>query len=80
MDSYRIRQKNIVQFEGSTNDGSRKADIDPTDTQVFLDAQFTEQGDAPKLVSMGQQTCFLHAAMREEHPSQISVELNGEEL
>jgi len=80
LDSYRIVQKNIFPFEGSTNDGRRNAGIGPTDTQVFLDAQFEEEGDAPKLVNMGQQTCFLHAAMRGEHPSRISVELNGEEL
>ncbi len=80
LDSYRIVQKNIFRFEGSTNDGSRKAGIGPTDTQVFLDAQFAEEGEAPQLVNRGQQTCFLHAAMRGEFPSRISVELNGEEL
>ena len=80
LDSYRIVQKNIFQFDGSANDASRKASIRPTDTQVFLDAQFAEEDDAPKLVSMGQQTCFLHAAMRGEYPAQISVELNGEGL
>ena len=80
LDSYRIVQKNTFPFDGSANDGSRKAGVGPTDTQVFVDAQFAEEGDASKLVSMGQQTCFLHAAMRGEHPSRISVELNGEEL
>jgi uncharacterized OsmC-like protein len=80
LDSYRIVQKNFFQFEGSANDGSRRAGIEPTDTKVFLDAHFADEGDAPKLVSMGQQTCFLHAAMRGEHASQISVELNGEDL
>ncbi len=80
LDSYSIVQKNVFRFDGDSNLGNRSAGIGPTDTQVFLEARFSEESDAPKLVSMGQQTCFLHAAMREEHPSQISVELNGEEL
>ena len=46
----------------------------------FAGGVYAAQDDGPKLVSMGQQTCFLHAAMREEHPSTISVELNGKEL
>lgn len=73
-------QKNVFRFDGDSNLGNRSAGIGPTDTQVFLEARFSEEIDAPKLVSMGQQTCFLHAAMREEHPSQILVELNGDEL
>ena len=80
LDSYRIVQKSAFQFRGDSRDGSRDAAIAPVDTQVFLDARFAEDDDGPKLVSMGQQTCFLHAAMRGEHPSRISVELNGKEL
>ncbi len=80
LDSYRIVQKSVFPFSGDSRDGSRGAAIAPVDTQVFLDARLAEDDDGPKLVSMGQQTCFLHAAMREEHPSTISVELNGKEL
>ncbi len=80
LDSYRIVQKSAFQFSGDSRVGSRGATIEPVDTRVFLDAQFAEDDDGPRLVRMGQQTCFLHAAMRGEHPSRISVELNGKEL
>ena len=80
LDSYRIVQKSAFPFRRASRDGSRAAAMAPVDTQVFLDARFAEDDDGPKLVSMGQQTCFLHAAMRGEHPSRISVELNGKEL
>ena len=80
LDSYRIVQKSAFPFRGDSRDGKLDAAIAPIDTQVFLDARFAKDDDGPKLVSMGQQTCFLHAAMRGEHPSKISVELNGKEL
>ncbi len=48
--------------------------------QPFLDADYSDASDATKLVDMGQQTCFLHAAMRGEHPSVVTVELNGEKI
>ncbi len=80
LDSYRIVQKSVFQFSGDSRDGSRDAAIAPVDTQVFLDARFAKDDDGPKLVSIRQQTCFLHAAMRGEHPGRISVELNGKEL
>ncbi len=80
LEAYRIVQKSAFQFSGDPQDGSRAAAMAPVDTQVFLDARFAADDDGPELVSMGQQTCFLHAAMRGEHPSRISVELNGKEL
>ena len=70
LDSYRIVQQNTFM----------DARIEPVDTQVFLDGDLAAGGDAVGLVRMGERTCFLHAAMRGEHPSQISVELNGEPL
>jgi len=80
LDSYRIVQKNTFPFEGSLEKGDRSAGIGPTDTHVFLDAQFKDKEDAPTLVRMGEQTCFLHATMRGEYPGRISVELDGEVL
>lgn len=80
LDSYRIAQHTSFPFTGSLADGTRTGTIGPVDTQVFLDAEYANEADAPKLVDMGQQTCFLHAAMRSKHPSRIAVELNGKEL
>ncbi len=80
LDAYRIAQHTSFPFEGNLEDGSRTAGIGPVDTQVFLDADYSDASDATKLVDMGQQTCFLHAAMRGEHPSVVTVELNGAEI
>ena len=80
LDSYRITQHTVFPFTGNLTDGTRAGTIGPVDTQVFLDADYADEADAPKLVDMGQQTCFLHAAMRGAHPSVVTVELNGEEI
>ena len=80
LDAYRIAQHTSFPFDGNLEDGTRTAGIGPVDTQVFLDADYSDLSDATKLVDMGQQTCFLHAAMRGGYPSLITVELNGEEL
>lgn len=51
----------------------------PLVTHVFVDAD--EPVDAvQRLVRMGEQTCFLHAAMRSSVPSRIRIELNGKPL
>jgi len=80
LDAYRIAQHTVFPFTGSLADGTRRGTISPVDTQVFLDADYADESDAPKLVDMGQQTCFLHAAMRGEHESVVTVELNGKKL
>ena len=80
LDAYRIAQGTSFRFDGKLEDGTRTAGIGPVDTQVFLEADYSDPSDATKLVDMGQQTCFLHAAMRGGYPSLITVELNGEEL
>ena len=80
LDAYRIAQHTSFPFDGNLEDGTRIAGMGPVDTQVFLDADYSDPSDATKLVDMGQQTCFLHAAMRGEHPSVVTVELNGEEF
>jgi uncharacterized OsmC-like protein len=53
-----------------------RATADPIDTHVFLE---TPEGEpaARRLVTMGEQTCFLHAAMRAARPSTVRLELNG---
>lgn len=35
---------------------------------------------AQRLVSMGEQTCFLHAAMRSSSRTRIRAEVNGESM
>lgn len=59
--------------------GADGATADPVDTHVFVDT--AESDDAARtLVRMGEQTCFLHAAMRDAFPGVITAELNGETL
>jgi len=52
---------------------------EPVDTHVYIDAN--ESADTiNNLVRMGEQTCFLHAAMRDTYPSEIQVKLNNQPL
>lgn len=76
---YEIVQDNMFTVSGSADDWSQIASVHPTDTQVFLEADETEE-TAQKTVSMGERTCFLHAAMRGSCASVIKVELNGREI
>ncbi len=72
-DGVRICQNSVFRS------GDAGATADPVDTHVFVEGN--ESDDAAQvLVRMGEQTCFLHAAMRESHPSVITAELNGEPL
>jgi len=50
----------------------------PTETHVFVEAG--PAGVAPDLVTVGERTCFLHAAMRTKVPGVIETRLNGEAL
>lgn len=72
LDAYRIAQR--TSFDPVTGSAG------PVDTRVFLDAGYPDESDATDLVDVGQKTCFLHAAMRGEHPSLVAVELNGKTL
>ncbi|MFQ5612570.1 MAG: OsmC-related (seleno)protein [Anaerolineae bacterium] len=76
---YEIVQDNLFTISGSVADWSQMARALPVDTQVFLEADEPDE-TAQKTLSMGERTCFLHAAMRGSHPSLIRAELNGEEL
>lgn len=76
---YEVVQENVFTMSGSADDWSRIARAYPTDTQVFLEAGEPDE-TAQKTVSMGERTCFLHAAMRGSCPSVIKVELNGQEI
>jgi uncharacterized OsmC-like protein len=73
---YAIVQDNVFRSPRESGDG---ASAGPTQTHVFVDA---EPGPAvgADLVTIGERTCFLHAAMRSELPSLMSAQLNGEVL
>jgi len=51
----------------------------PVNTQVFYEADEADEV-AQKTISMGERTCFLHAAMRDSYSTIIQAELNGEAL
>lgn len=50
----------------------------PMLTHVFLDLD-GDRSTAARMVAMGRQTCFLHAALRTALPSRLAVVLNGVE-
>lgn len=75
----RIVQHNSFSIVGSAADGSAKASAYPVDTRVFIEANETDQ-TINDLIRMGEQTCFLHAAMSNPCPSNVRGELNGKSL
>lgn len=77
--SYQIVQDNIFTIDGLFEDGSRTAHALPFDTHIHYQADESE-GVAQKTLSMGERTCFLHAAMRDTFRSEIEAELNGKAL
>jgi len=75
LESYQIIQDNFY-IEGNSAESSSSSIFD---THVYLDAGETDD-EARKTVTMGEQTCFLHAAMRDIFPTNIAVMLNGEAI
>lgn len=76
LNSYRIVQDNLFELQRD-EEGKAYALAAPVDTHVFINCDESED-DARRMLSMGEQTCFLHAAMRTSHRSHIALELNGE--
>lgn len=77
--SYRILQRNVFNLEERESNVRGVARAEPVDTHVFIEAD--EPDDAARqLVRMGEQTCFLHAAMKGAYRSDIRAELNGQVL
>lgn len=75
----RIVQLNPYRISGSAKDGTLTGSAEPVDTHLFLD------GDEPddvleKLLIMGAQTCYLHAALGVALEPNVTIELNGEKL
>jgi uncharacterized OsmC-like protein len=76
LEGYGIVQDNVF---GSPREPGEGTSAEPTRTHLFVDA---DQGPTvgADMVTVGERTCFLHAAMRNELPSALSAQLNGEAL
>ena len=74
--SYSLIQENGFAFEGSAAQGNWSVTAEPTDTYVFIDSDEADKV-AGDFVRTGERTCFLHAAMRGQHSSEIGLRLNG---
>lgn len=63
LSDYRIVQDTWFSLPSATADGETAAQARPVNTHVFIDS--SENDDAArKLVTMGEQSCYLHAAYR----------------
>ncbi|MCU7875615.1 MAG: OsmC family protein [Candidatus Thiodiazotropha sp. (ex Lucinoma borealis)] len=63
LSDYRIVQDTWFSLPSATADGDTAAQAMPVNTHVFIDS--SENDDAArKLVAMGEQSCYLHAAYR----------------
>jgi uncharacterized OsmC-like protein len=76
LSSYGIVQANVFTRSGSARDENVRAGAKPVDTHLFVKLEDTEES-ARKLLKMGEQTCFLHAAMRTSNRTQLRAEING---
>ncbi len=70
--SYQIVQDNVFHLGGAASGELRPATAEPVDTRVFLALDEPDEV-AQKMVSMGERTCFLHAAMRGAHPTSVRI-------
>lgn len=77
---YKVRGIRMVQFNpfsvGRDEHGVLHGDVGPVDTHLFL------HGDEPdevmqKLLVMGAQTCYLHAALKAALPPVVQLSCNG---
>jgi uncharacterized OsmC-like protein len=75
-ESMRIVQTNGYKQSGAAGPNAAATAVD---THVYIDADESEDV-ARKSVRMGEQTCFLHASMREAYPTVLRATLNGKPL
>lgn len=77
---YKVRAIRMVQYNAfglrRGDDGALHGDVGPVDTHLFL------HGDEPdevmqRLLVMGAQTCYLHAALKAALAPQVEVRYNG---
>lgn len=80
---YKVRAIRMVQYNAFSvrrdAGGALQGDVGPVDTHLFL------HGDEPddvmqKLLVMGAQTCYLHAALKAALPPVLHVQYNGQLL
>ena len=76
LESMRIVQTNGYKQSGAAGPNAAATAID---THVYINADESEDV-ARKSVRMGEQTCFLHASMREAYPTVLRATLNGKPL
>ena len=76
LESMRIVQTNGYKPSGAAGPNAAATAVD---THVYINADESEDV-ARKSVRMGEQTCFLHASMREAYPTVLRATLNGKPL
>ena len=79
LNSYSIVQDNVFRQSGSAHDENLRASAKPVDTHIFVKLDGSGE-DAKRLLKMGEQTCFLHAAMRTSAQTQLRAEINGTQI
>ena len=75
LEAYRIVEDNVFALQRD-EEGEERAVAAPVDTHVFVHCDEPEEA-ARRMLSMGEQTCFLHAAMRTSNPSRVELRVNG---
>lgn len=76
LNSYSIVQDNVFTISGSVRDENLRTSAKSVDTHLFVKLEGSDR-DAQRLLKMGEQTCFLHAAMRTSNPTKLHAEING---
>lgn len=76
LNSYSIVQDNVFTISGSVRDENLRTSAKSVDTHLFVKLEGSDQ-DAQRLLKMGEQTCFLHAAMRTSNRTKLHAEING---
>lgn len=76
---HSTRMAQFNRFHRSRSGTYGRGLADPVDTHVFVDA--TEPAASiHRAVAMGEQTCFLHAAMRAHYQTTLRLALNGRDV
>jgi uncharacterized OsmC-like protein len=78
LNSYSLVQDNVFTLSGSPRDENMRTAAKSVDTHLFVKLEGSDE-DAQRLLKMGEQTCFLHAAMRTSVPTRLRAEINGVE-
>lgn len=70
LQGYRVVQDNVFSLPRSLAHGAEISAAAP-DTHTFIDSDEPDEATR-KLVQMGEQTCFLHAACQTDNPTQVN--------